>query len=324
MTYAFTMRPFATALSMSLQYLQRLWKAAHEEKISALVSKEATHDLSSLNLIVGKQIGKGDGGTVHKGHLNDKPVAIKVLTDIVDYQTESKMMQALQDISSPHIVKYYGHRKAPTRSTYYLVMEYFQQGSVSSLLHSYKSTSMLLPLASCYKILEGTAKGMFDMHKEKIAHSDLKWNNVMLADDDQVKLIDFGLSAYVSKELRPYLFANHDLNVDISCFGAMIKEIVNHTPEEKEHDAGRQELLDLADACKTPETAGVTAEKICQRLHETAERYASSNRNRFFNEKSENATTSSVNANIPEVIISLPMDTLESKPASDNLIFNMV
>src|SRR5665213_2662704 len=138
MTYTFTMRPFARALSLSLQYLQRLWKPAHDEKISAPEPKETAYDLSSSDLKVGKQIGKGDGGTVHQGRLNDKPVAIKVLTDIVDYQTESKMMQMLQDISSPHIVNYYGHRKAATRSTYYLVMEYFQRGSVSSLLHSYK------------------------------------------------------------------------------------------------------------------------------------------------------------------------------------------
>ncbi|XP_074267792.1 uncharacterized protein LOC141591388 [Silene latifolia] len=57
-----------------------------------------------------------------------------------------------------------------------------------------------LTLEEIIKIAIGVAQGMEHMHNLRIAHCDLKPDNIMLTQDDEVKLIDFGAATKFNKE----------------------------------------------------------------------------------------------------------------------------
>jgi serine/threonine protein kinase len=228
------------------------------------------------------------------------------------------MMETLDTLSSPHIVKYHGRSRDLARSSNYLIMEYLQRSTVGSLLHSYKHTSTFLPWPSCYKILVSTAAGMFDMHQAKIAHGDLKWNNVALTDNDQTKLVDFGLSAYVTPAQRTYLLAISNFNDDIRSFGYMIDEIVEHTNQDAKYNKSSQELLGLATECKTAAQT-INAEKLCKQLHQFSETYsASANSNAFFSVEIPMDNEPNNNGNMSDHHIELGLFSNESPDPKTN------
>lgn len=54
-----------------------------------------------------------------------------------------------------------------------------------------------------YKIITGIARGVLYLHKDsqlRIIHRDLKANNILLDEDIQTKISDFGLARLISED----------------------------------------------------------------------------------------------------------------------------
>jgi serine/threonine protein kinase len=85
-----------------------------------------------------------------------------------------------------------------TANKYTLITEYLENGSLFDQLHKKKKKfTESEQMSIAYDIV----KGMVYLHNmKKILHRDLKSSNVLIGEDWQVKLCDFGLSGQKKKK----------------------------------------------------------------------------------------------------------------------------
>src|SRR5262249_29971898 len=78
----------------------------------------------------------------------------------------------------------------------FLALEYVRRGSLASLLKG-----MPQPPRKAAALVETLARAVYHAHQHSVVHRDLKPANVMLDEDDQPKITDFGLARYEQQEL---------------------------------------------------------------------------------------------------------------------------
>ncbi|PWA50989.1 S-locus lectin protein kinase family protein [Artemisia annua] len=147
------------------------------------------------------RIGSGGFGTVYKGILPDKTVvAVKKITALgskgkKEFGTE---IEIIGNIHHVNLVKLKGFC-AQGRERF-LVYEYMSKGSLDRTLFG---TGPPLEWQERFDIALGTARGLAYLHngcEHKIIHCDVKPENILLNDNMQVKISDFGLSKLLSPE----------------------------------------------------------------------------------------------------------------------------
>lgn len=103
-----------------------------------------------------------------------------------------KEARRLRSLTNPHIVRV--HDLFDENGTTYYVMDYIEGKSLSKLL---KDAKQPLSEAEVYKMLPQILDALACVHKEGIWHLDLKPANIMVSNDGNVQLIDFGASKQV-------------------------------------------------------------------------------------------------------------------------------
>ncbi|KAL4441650.1 hypothetical protein ABPG74_021582 [Tetrahymena malaccensis] len=143
----------------------------------------------------GKKIGEGSYGQVFKGTWAKTQVAIKQfgkqnskfhLRKVQDFISE---VRVINNLRHPNIVLYMG--VCFYQSQYFMITEYLQEGSLYDHLHI-KHTAF--SEAKQIDMIEDMALGMVYLHGRKVMHCDLKSSNVLIDENWNVKLCDFGLS----------------------------------------------------------------------------------------------------------------------------------
>lgn len=81
----------------------------------------------------------------------------------------------LESIDSPHVVKVYEFFR--TKNNFYMFQEFANGGSLQNLLDSKKRFSE--PVAK--KILKQIITGMTELYNIKVAHRDLKLDNILVS-----------------------------------------------------------------------------------------------------------------------------------------------
>ncbi|KAL6568153.1 Proline-rich receptor-like protein kinase perk1 [Orobanche hederae] len=156
----------------------------------------ATDNFSGTNLL-----GQGGFGYVHKGVLCDgKLVAIKQLK-VGSGQGEREFQAEVETISRvnhKHLVSLAGHCISGTQRL--LVYEYVSNRTLEFHLHG--KGRPLVNWATRMKIAMGSAKGLAYLHEDcqpKIIHRDIKSANILLDDNFEAKVADFGLARLYSE-----------------------------------------------------------------------------------------------------------------------------
>ena len=153
------------------------------------------------NYIIGNQIGAGSFSRVNLAvekssgmHLCVKIISKKRIENPKDMQHTKDEISVLSSLSHPNIVRYY--RMLMDDNNIYIFMEYCKGKSLLSLINEKGP----MPDECCKKIFYQLLETLDFLHQNKIAHRDIKPDNIMVDANMGIKLIDFGLCSSLSGE----------------------------------------------------------------------------------------------------------------------------
>ncbi|GMH04319.1 hypothetical protein Nepgr_006158 [Nepenthes gracilis] len=153
--------------------------------------EEATNNFDEA-----RKLGVGGFGAVYYGVLPDgRAVAIKRLYEN-HYRCVGQFMNEIEILARmchKNLVKLYGCTSKRSRELM-LVYEYIPNGTVADHLHGKFSNSGLLSWPVRLNIAIETAEALAYLHASDVIHRDVKTTNILLDNDFQVKVADFGLS----------------------------------------------------------------------------------------------------------------------------------
>ncbi|KRF82804.1 uncharacterized protein Dvir_GJ23554, isoform F [Drosophila virilis] len=142
-----------------------------------------------------KKLGQGTYGKVQLGINKEtgQEVAIKTIkkckieaeADLVRIRREVQIMSSVQHPNIIHIYEVFENREKMV-----LVMEFAAGGE----LYDYLSERKVLSEEEARRIFRQVATAVYYCHKHKICHRDLKLENILLDEQGNAKIADFGLS----------------------------------------------------------------------------------------------------------------------------------
>ncbi len=126
----------------------------------------------------------------------DRTVLIKVLPPSIKQQhsmakrfvREAKVHARL---AHPNIVQIFDY--GVQKDAHYIIMEFIQGRSLRQLLQQQGA----LEPSQAVSILRDVLRGLSYAHDRGVLHRDIKPENIMISDDGEVKITDFGLAAYL-------------------------------------------------------------------------------------------------------------------------------
>ena len=142
-----------------------------------------------------KSIGEGGMANVYLAVdlILNRKVAIKILRG--DLANDEKFIRRFQrealaasSLSHPNIVEMYD--VGEDNGNYYIVMEYIEGKTLKQLLKKRGH----LTVGEAVDIMLQITDGMVHAHDSYIIHRDLKPQNIMIQEDGQIKITDFGIA----------------------------------------------------------------------------------------------------------------------------------
>ena len=150
-----------------------------------------------------RSIGEGGMANVYLARdlILDREVAVKILRG--DLAGDEKFVRRFQreaiaasSLSHPNIVEMYD--VGEDDGNYFIVMEYVEGKTLKSLIKKRGA----LTLSETIDIMLQVTSGLMCAHESYIIHRDIKPQNILILDDGQVKITDFGIAmALNSNEL---------------------------------------------------------------------------------------------------------------------------
>lgn len=170
--------------------------AKNQNGASGGPSGQPTKNSRSIgHYIIGKNIGEGTFGKVKLGThiLTGEKVAIKILekrkiVEEADVQRVSREIEILKMIRHPNIIQLFEIIETPKQL--FLIMEYVSGGE----LFDYIVKKQKLTEQEACKYFQQIICGVEYLHELGIVHRDLKPENLLLDYQNNLKLVDFGLS----------------------------------------------------------------------------------------------------------------------------------
>ncbi len=194
---------------------------------------------------LGERIGNGGMGAVYRAvqPLVEREVAIKIILPqfanhpdfIRRFEAEAQLVARLEH---PHVVPLYDYWREP--SVAYLVMRLLRGGSLRSVLEHGP-----IPLDMTLRMMEQVGSALGAAHRAGVIHRDLKPGNILLDEDQNAYLADFGIAknlgnpnledatqvdaivgspAYISPEQIRSEFVRPQ--TDIYCLGVVLYELL--------------------------------------------------------------------------------------------------
>ncbi|KAB2602637.1 serine/threonine-protein kinase [Pyrus ussuriensis x Pyrus communis] len=196
-------------------------------------------ELDPRQLKFGNKVASGSCGDLYKGTYCTQEVAIKVLQPecvnpdmLKDFAQEVYIMRKVRH---KNVVQFIGAcTKHPSLC---IVTEYMSGGSVYDYLHKQKG---VFKLPSLLKVAIDVSKGMTYLHQNNIIHRDLKAANLLMDENEVVKVADFGVARVKSQSgvmtaetgtyrwMAPEVIEHkaYDHKADIFSFGVVLWELL--------------------------------------------------------------------------------------------------
>lgn len=191
-----------------------------------------------------KRIGKGSFSTIYKGYStkDNKIYAIKEIT-IDKKQNKSNVkreLNVLKTLDNPYIIKLYDVIIDTNYNNIYFIIDYYPKGDLSQFLNH-------KPLKEkfCRKYMKQLAQGLEYLLNKDILHRDLKPQNILLTNEYNIKITDFGFAKQIEKNslittlcgspmyMAPEIInkQDYDIKSDLWSVGIILYEMVyGHVP----------------------------------------------------------------------------------------------
>jgi predicted Ser/Thr protein kinase len=242
-----------------------------------------------------EKLGEGGFGSVFKGRFGEEAIAVKRLDR--SGQGKREFLAEVQTIGSIHhinLVRVIGFCAEKTHRL--LVYEYMPKGSLDQWTFHRQGDDETprLHWQTRRKIIAHIAKGLSYLHEEcmkRVAHLDVKPQNILLDDNFDAKLSDFGLCKLIDREksqvvtrmrgtpgyLAPEWLTSHITEkADVYSFGVVVMEIVSgrknldtsrseksiHLITLLEENLKNDRLVDLIDMCSSSDSQAQEQEAI--------------------------------------------------------------
>ncbi|XP_031275090.1 LOW QUALITY PROTEIN: receptor-like kinase TMK3 [Pistacia vera] len=224
------------------------------------ILRNVTNNFSDRNIL-----GRGGFGTVYKGEfLDGTKIAIKKMKPGYEqgFKEFKSEIEVLTKVRHCHLVALLGYCLDGNERL--LAYEYMSQGSLSRHLFNWKEKRQRpLEWSRRLSIALDVARGLEYLHglaNQSFIHRDLKPSNILLGDDMQAKIADFGLACLVpgkgkhSVETRlvgtfgyiapEYIVTGRvTTKVDVFSFGVMLMELI--TGKKAVHAINSEETVHL-------------------------------------------------------------------------------
>ncbi|XP_015573007.2 protein kinase STUNTED isoform X1 [Ricinus communis] len=240
-------------------------KGLHERYSSScrLFSYEELCSATS-NFMPENLVGKGGSSHVYKGCLPDgKELAVKILKPSEDVLKE--FIAEIDIITTLHhnnIISLFGF--CFEHNNLLLVYDFLSRGSLEENLHGNKKDGNSFGWQGRFKVAVGVAEALDYLHSfcdQPVIHRDVKSSNILLSDDFEPQLSDFGLASWVSTSsshmactdvagtfgyLAPEYFLHGKVSdkVDVFAFGVVLLELLSgRMPINGENPKGQESLV---------------------------------------------------------------------------------
>uniref|UniRef100_A0A5B7ANF9 Putative L-type lectin-domain containing receptor kinase S.5 isoform X1 n=1 Tax=Davidia involucrata TaxID=16924 RepID=A0A5B7ANF9_DAVIN len=216
--------------------------------------KQATGYFNSKN-----QLGKGGFGTVYKGLLDSKEVAVKRFSNDSREGKQDFIAEVtiIGNLHHKNLVKLVGW--CYERNELLLVYEFMPNGSLDRLIFCKKNQDMASTLSweRRHGIICGVARALDYLHngcEKRVLHRDIKASNIMLDSEFNARLGDFGLARTIqlsdkthhsTKEIagtpgymapESFFIGRATVETDVYAFGVLLLEVVCGRKPENQND----------------------------------------------------------------------------------------
>lgn len=203
--------------------------------------------LATLNFSSENIIGKGGSSQVFKGCLPDgKELAVKILKQSEDAVREFVLeIEIITALSHKNIISLFGFCFEDNHLL--LVYDFLSRGSLEENLHGNNKNPLAFGWKERYKVAVGVAEALEYLHgrdDQPVFHRDVKSSNILLCDDFEPQLSDFGLAKWATTTsshitctdvagtfgyLAPEYFMYGKVNdkIDVYAFGVVLLELIS-------------------------------------------------------------------------------------------------
>ncbi|XP_062012060.1 G-type lectin S-receptor-like serine/threonine-protein kinase CES101 isoform X1 [Rosa rugosa] len=242
-------------ISTDVHGIQNDGSMGHDLRAFSYESIMAATDCFSLQ----NKLGEGGFGPVYKGKLSSgREVAIKRLSrgsvqGTLEFKNELILISELQHTNLVQLLGYCIHGVERM-----LIYEYLPNKSLDYILFD-STRGMLLDWKKRFNIIEGIAQGLIYLHKYsrlKVIHRDLKASNILLDEDMNPKISDFGMAriftvneveANTNRIVGTYGYMSPEYAMegifsgksDVFSFGVLMLEIISGRRNNSFHNAHR-------------------------------------------------------------------------------------
>lgn len=178
-------------------------------------------------LKIENKVASGSYGDLYRGTYCSQDVAIKILKPErvnADMLREfAQEVYIMRKIRHKNVVQFIGACTQPPHLC--IVTEFMARGSVYDFLHKQKG---VFKLPSLLKVAIDVSKGMNYLHQNKIIHRDLKTANLLMDENEVVKVADFGVSRVQAESGM--------MTAETGTYRWMAPEVIEHKPYDHKAD----------------------------------------------------------------------------------------
>ncbi|XP_042392906.1 serine/threonine-protein kinase STY46-like isoform X2 [Zingiber officinale] len=184
-------------------------------------------EIDFQHLKFGNKVASGSHGDLYHGMYHSQDVAIKVLKpELVNVEMQREFAQEvfiMRKVRHKNVLRFFGACTRPP--TLCIVTEFMSRGSVYDYLHKHKG---LFKLPTLLRVAIDVSKGMNYLHQNNIIHRDLKAANLLMDENEIVKVADFGV-ARVKAE-------SGVMTAETGTYRWMAPEVIEHKPYDHKAD----------------------------------------------------------------------------------------